>query len=210
MWLAFYNPSVGDVLMLTSGPIAQKDVEVESIDNTMTLIKHKATGEVVSINLFGVSQALGLTSRGEVILSLNQVKQVNQLLADKGVSVTLTEEYDPKFVVGYVESCHAHEDSDHLSVTQTRVNNDESLQIVCGAQNIRQGLKVLVAKVGAVMPSGAIIWEGDLRGVPSHGMICSTRELGLSDLEDFPGIWELAEEFQPGTPLSQVVQAYRG
>ena len=59
----------------------------------------------------------------------------------------------------------------------------EKLQIVCGAKNIAQGQKVVVAKVGAVMPSGMMIKDAELRGVPSKGMICSERELGLTDSE---------------------------
>lgn len=75
----------------------------------------------------------------------------------------------PKFVVGYVKECLPHEDSDHLSVTQTEVDNGEVLQIVCGAANIKKGQRVVVAKPGAVMPSGSIIWPGELRGVASNG-----------------------------------------
>ena len=58
------------------------------------------------------------------------------------------------------------------------------------------------------MPSGAIIWPGELRGVESFGMICSTRELGLAHLEDLPGIWELRPQFSVGTALADVVAAY--
>ena len=69
-------------------------------------------------------------------------------------------------------------------------------------------MHVLVAKPGAVMPSGSIIWPGSLRGVESLGMICSTRELGLAHLEDLPGIWELRPQFEAGTPLLEVKAAY--
>lgn len=55
------------------------------------------------------------------------------------------------------------------------------------------------------MPSGAIIWDGELRGVASHGMICSTRELNLTEIEDKPGIWVLPQDFAAGTPLAEVV-----
>lgn len=59
------------------------------------------------------------------------------------------------------------------------------------------------------MPSGAIIWPGELRGVASNGMICSTRELGLEAIENYPGIWELPSKFEVGTPLERVVDYYR-
>ena len=56
---------------------------------------------------------------------------------------------------------------------------DETLQIVCGAPNVDAGQKVVVAKIGAVMPSGMLIKEGNLRGVDSYGMLCSARELAI-------------------------------
>ena len=67
----------------------------------------------------------------------------------------------------------------HLSVTEIKVDNGEVLQIVCGAANIRKGLKVVVAKPGAMMPDGLLIWPGELRGVESFGMVCSAKELNL-------------------------------
>ena len=70
-------------------------------------------------------------------------------------------------------------------------------------------MNVLVARPGAAMPNGMIIWPGELRGVESFGMICSTRELGLSDIEDLPGIWELKDSFEPGMSLKEVVASYK-
>ena len=90
-----------------------------------------------------------------------------------GVQDCLSDNGYGKLVTGYVQSCVPHEDSDHLSVTQTEVANGEVLQIVCGAKNIREGLRVVVAQPGAMMPNGLIIWPGNLRGVDSYGMICS-------------------------------------
>ena len=142
------------------------------------------------------------------LLTEEQVTKVNELIKAAGFNLAIEVDNTPKLVVGYVEECKAHEDSDHLSITQTRVSEDEVLQIVCGARNIAKGQHVLVAKPGAVMPSGAIIWPGELRGVESFGMICSTRELGLAHLEDLPGIWELRPQFSVGTALADVVAAY--
>ena len=80
-------------------------------------------------------------------------------------------------VVGYVLECEMHPDSDHLHVCKIDVG-DEVLDIVCGAPNMRKGLKVIVAKDGAVLPSGTIK-KGVIRGVESNGMLCSIAELGL-------------------------------
>ena len=104
-------------------------------------------------------------------------------------------------VVGYVETCVPHEDSDHLHVTQTRVSQDTVLQIVCGAPNVKAGQKVVVATPGTVMPNGSIIWAGELRGVASHGMLCSARELGLENAPAKKGILVLNDDAVIGEPF---------
>lgn len=92
-------------------------------------------------------------------------------------------------VVGEVVKCWQHPDADKLQVTEVNVGADELATIVCGAPNCRQGLKVAVATVGAVLPGDFKIKKAKLRGQPSHGMLCSSSELGLSD--DHDGIIEL-------------------
>jgi len=208
MWLAFYNKqAVGDVLMLTSGTISDDHVVTESKQN-ITLIKDRTNDQTVAVNIFNISETFEISDNGPVLLTEEQLTKVNELINAAGFNLVIEVDNTPKLVVGYVEECKAHEDSDHLSITQTRVSEDEVLQIVCGARNIAKGQHVLVAKPGAVMPSGTIIWPGELRGVESFGMICSTRELDLAHLEDLPGIWELRPQFSVGTALADVVAAY--
>lgn len=105
-------------------------------------------------------------------------------------------------VVGHVTECGTHPDADKLSVCRVDVG-DEVLDIVCGAPNVAQGQKVVVIKVGATLPDGTVIKKAKLRGQPSHGMICSERELGLSDEHD--GIMVLDENLTPGTPILEVL-----
>ncbi|RUO36602.1 phenylalanine--tRNA ligase subunit beta [Aliidiomarina sanyensis] len=95
-------------------------------------------------------------------------------------------------VVGQVISCAQHPNADKLQVTKVDVGTNELLDIVCGATNCRMGLKVAVATVGAVLPGDFKIKKSKLRGEPSHGMLCSASELGLS--EDHEGIMELPED----------------
>ncbi|MBR6233273.1 MAG: phenylalanine--tRNA ligase subunit beta [Erysipelotrichaceae bacterium] len=105
-------------------------------------------------------------------------------------------------VVGKVIECKDHPNSDHLHVTKTDIGS-EVLDIVCGAPNCREGLKVIVAKVGAKLPGGEIK-AGVIRGEASNGMLCSLKELGISDdllPEDSPshsGIEELDDRFEVG------------
>ena len=83
-------------------------------------------------------------------------------------------------VIGEVLECENHPDSDHLHVCTVNTG-DEVLQIVCGASNVRKGLKVIVAKVGAILPGGFEIKKSKIRGVESNGMICALFELGLEE-----------------------------
>ncbi|MGL4379689.1 MAG: phenylalanine--tRNA ligase subunit beta [Vibrio sp.] len=92
--------------------------------------------------------------------------------------------------VGHVVECAQHPDADKLRVTKVDVGEAELLDIVCGAANCRQGLKVAVATVGATLPGDFKIKKAKLRGQPSHGMLCSFSELGI-DVES-NGIMELA------------------
>lgn len=106
-------------------------------------------------------------------------------------------------VVGTVVECGQHPDADKLQVTKVDVGDDELVDIVCGAKNCRQGLKVAVAKVGAVLPGDFKIKKAKLRGQPSFGMLCSESELGLAD-EKSPGIMELPED----APIGQCLREY--
>ncbi len=92
-------------------------------------------------------------------------------------------------VVGEVLECGRHPDAEKLSLCQVTTDGENRLQIVCGAPNVRAGLKVAVAMVGARLPGGVVIKRAKLRGLESCGMLCSARELGLGVEHD--GILEL-------------------
>lgn len=108
-----------------------------------------------------------------------------------------------KVVVASVLECWDHPDSDHLHVTKVDAGQGEPLQIVCGAPNCRAGLKVACALVGAQIGDLAIK-KAKLRGVESFGMLCSYRELGMS--EDHNGIMELPEDAPIGMDLHEYLQ----
>src|SRR5699024_4578305 len=109
-------------------------------------------------------------------------------LADKmsrtGIEVEAVEihaEGLKKIVVGDVEVCEPHPDSDHLSVCQVDIGESELSQIVCGAPNIQAGKKVIVALPGSRIAGNVKIKKGKIRGIVSLGMICSLQELGYSE-----------------------------
>ncbi len=106
-------------------------------------------------------------------------------------------------VVGEVLECGRHPDADKLSLCQVTTDGDDRLAIVCGAPNVRAGLKVAVAKVGAELPGGLLIKRAKIRGSESNGMLCSARELGLGDEHD--GIMELAASLPLNVDVRQAL-----
>lgn len=107
-------------------------------------------------------------------------------------------------VVAQVLESTKHPNADKLSVTKVSTGAGAPLQVVCGAKNYQVGDKVPLATVGAVLPGGTQIKRAQLRGVDSVGMLCSARELGLS--EDHAGLWIL----DPATPLGQPIATALG
>ena len=83
-------------------------------------------------------------------------------------------------VIGEVLTCENHPDSDHLHICQVNVG-EYTTQIVCGAHNVRENLKVIVALPGAVLPGDFEIKKSKIRGIESSGMICALFELGLEE-----------------------------
>ncbi len=112
-------------------------------------------------------------------------------------------------VVGRVCSMERHPNSDHMWICQVDVGQGEPVQIVTGAQNVREGDLVPAALHNSRLPGGVHITKGKLRGEVSNGMLCSLKELGLT-LNDFPyaiedGIWILQEDCKPGDDINLVI-----
>ena len=106
-------------------------------------------------------------------------------------------------VVGSVASIRPHPNADKLVLCQVDTGGAEELQIVCGAPNVREGMLAPVATIGATLPVGLTIKRAKLRGETSEGMLCSEKELGLSDAA--AGLMELPTDIPLGTPLSEAL-----
>lgn len=107
-------------------------------------------------------------------------------------------------VVGEVLTVEQHPDADRLRVTTVNIGQAEPLQIVCGAPNVRVGMKAPVAVIGAVLPGDFKIKKGKLRGVESHGMLCGASEIDLEDKID--GLLELPVDAPVGTDIREYLQ----
>ena len=128
-------------------------------------------------------------------------EQLAEQLTMAGLEVDSVEPVAAEFegvVVAEVLSVEAHPDADKLRVCQVASGAGEPLQIVCGAPNVRAGLRVPLAKVGGRI-GDMKLKKAKLRGIPSHGMLCSARELGLSD--EHQGLMELPADAPVGADL---------
>ncbi len=104
-------------------------------------------------------------------------------------------------VIGEVLKCEKHPDSDHLNICEVNIG-DKTVQIVCGASNVKDGIKVIVALPGAVLPGGFEIKKSKIRGVESNGMICALFEIGLEEKTDETynkGIYIVSEDVKVGS-----------
>ena len=147
------------------------------------------------------------------MISLNWVKDYIDIesedLHELAVKVTragvnvekVVDSHINNLVIGKVLECIDHPDSDHLHVCQVDIG-DSTTQIVCGAHNVREGIKVLVALPGCVLPGDFEFKAGKIRGVESNGMICALFELGVEEKTEetyAKGIEELDTDLEPGT-----------
>ena len=135
-------------------------------------------------------------------ISDQDLKELAVKITQSGINVekVITNHID-NLVIGKVISCIDHPDSDHLHVCMVDVGKSEAIQIVCGAPNVREGLKVIVSLPGAVLPGNFEIKKGKIRGVESNGMICALYELGLEEKNDetyAKGIEELNSDAKVG------------
>lgn len=198
MIFSYNKAHIGDVLLVVIADDKGQENQVER-KGDIAKIATVEEKQVVGWNIFNATALLGpIQGNGQVELTDEQFEKLNESLLAAGFSEQLVKDSRPKIVVGFVKSCKKHPDSDHLSITQTEVGQGESLQIICGAANIKAGQKVVVAKPGAMMPDGLLIWPGVLRGEASFGMICSAKELRLTEGAEKKGILELPFDAEVG------------
>ena len=136
--------------------------------------------------------------------SLDQI-DIENILTMAGLEVDEVRSFDnlsDLVVVAEVVSVEKHPDADRLNVCQVNAGQSKHLQIVCGAPNVRSGLKVPCALVGAKLADFEIK-KAKLRGVDSHGMLCSAKEIGLSQEAD--GLLELNQDTMVGTTIKQAL-----
>lgn len=130
------------------------------------------------------------------------LKELAVKITKAGINIekVITNHID-NLVIGEVIECKKHPDSDHLHVCLVNVG-DEVKQIICGASNVREGLKVIVALPGAILPNNFEIKKSKIRGVESNGMLCALFELGLEEKNEETynrGIYEVDSKAKVGS-----------
>jgi phenylalanyl-tRNA synthetase beta chain len=139
-------------------------------------------------------------------VDLPSVEEVARKLTAVGLEVEAIERSgaDVRGVVAArILASEKHPNAEKLSVTRVDPGEGEPLQVVCGAKNYQVGDVVPLATVGTQLPGGVKIEKAKLRGVESFGMLCSARELGLS--EDASGLLVLPQDVKPGTPIAKAL-----
>lgn len=142
---------------------------------------------------------------GELVSWNDTPEELAVKLTAAGLNVESIESFAQTFpgvVIAKVLHREQHPDADRLSLCRVDDGTGEPVQVVCGAPNVRAGLTVLFARVGAELPGDFRIKRSKIRGVESFGMICSAKELELN--ADGAGIMELDTELAPGTPADQL------
>ena len=136
------------------------------------------------------------------------LKELAVKITKAGINVEKVISNDiPNLVIGEVISCIPHPNSDHMHVCEVDVGKDELVQIVCGAPNVKAGIKVIVALEGAKLPGGEIK-KTCLRGVSSNGMICALCEIGLEEntKENYAkGIFIAPDNLKVGAPAIAIL-----
>lgn len=129
-------------------------------------------------------------------------QQLAALLTMAGLEIDAVSPVAGEFngvVVGHVINTKPHPQADKLTLCEVNAGSDQILKVVCGASNVRPGLKVALARIGAKLPGDFVIKESTLRGELSQGMLCSMSELGLAEHSD--GIMELDENAPIGVDI---------
>lgn len=192
---AYYNSNgVGDVLLIPLKTSTKKTFEKHQ---DIVKIIDEESNELVGYNVFNASKYFRDLSDGKLKLDENRGAELEQAFQQNGLENEKQLDLSPKFVVGHVKEVNAHENADKLKVCKVDVGG-EVLQIVCGAPNVAEDQKVVVAKIGAIMPSGLEIKPSQLRGVDSYGMLCSQKELGLPNAPQEKGIYVLENTSKAG------------
>lgn len=172
----FYNYHlIGDVLLVDINNELTPNRSVSRNDVTIVY----ANDQIVGINIFNVSNVIKLKAEGRIILPPDfLIDFINDKCSEFGIE-KIDYVKESGFKIGRILSVEEHPESTKLHLLKVDIGT-EVLDIVCGAYNVKENMKVVVATIGATMMDGTRIKKGELLGEVSYGMCCSPKELGLN------------------------------
>lgn len=195
MTIFYNNKTLHDTLLIH---ISEETVTNSEQDGDVIRFYHD--DKLVAININNVSQKMSSLKDGYIYLT--------DFLKTRIESITNVQLPENKhlLIVGKIIDIEPVENT-HLNICKVNVGGLKNLQIVCGAANAREGLKVVVALDGCMLPNGKIIKSGSLMGIKSEGMLCSFKELNIQNEQK--GIIELDDENIIGTVYNQAFSNLR-
>lgn len=193
----YYNyHGVGDVLL-----IKFSDETPNKIDKRDDVVLLYFNDKLVGINIFNIQKSVKIKTRGMIVNPpANLLNIINNILINHEIAA-LPVQNDSGFYVGEILEMNKIKDSDHLHLCNVTLGGDKTYQIVCGANNCDANQKVVVALDDTFMFDGSIIKSGELRGIKSEGMLCSSRELNFPKEEQTPGILILPSDSVLGSDV---------
>jgi len=191
MILVYNKQGLNDTLLCLFQKADNNIATVSEVLADNTIIRQQE--KIIGVNIAHASEKFSSLPEGVLLENTINEEVATYLSTEIGIHAFESDTLKQNFVIGYVQERINHPDSNKLSICTVDINT-ESLQIVCGAANVDQGQKVVVATVGCMMPTGLIIEPSVLRKVDSIGMICSGRELNLPEAFQTPGILVLAND----------------
>ena len=173
---AFYRKeSVGDILLVR----LYNEGTTHSYEKKDDLVVLKDEEKVIGYNVLNASMHFDHLDEGKVKIDETFVNNFNTYLSTYGED-QVESDYDDHFVVGYITEVMMHPEAMNLHIAQVDLG-DKEVQIVCGSRNLKEEKLAVVALPGAIMADGSVIEASELMGVESEGMLCSRKDLGLSD-----------------------------
>ena len=190
----YYNyEKIGDVLLI----VFESNTNPTKVVKNGDVVALYKEGRLVGINIFNFSKIMKIRSNGFITNITPEIHGIiNHVLVNAGLE-EIPYQADSGFVVGKILDIEEHPDSEHLHIL-TVDTGKEKLQVVCGAANVKENMKVVLALPYTFMPNGQQIIPSKLLGIESFGMCCSGRELNLDGFEGKRGLLELDDNFEVG------------
>lgn len=195
MVAVFYNQKLLNntlIIVINNNKIIKQDI------NEKFVIGYYKNNEISYINIFEFNKYMEL-NEGYIKLDEKLCSTIKKI-----IGIDLSKYINANdFVVGHIDQCVEIKGS-HLHKCIVNIGN-QTLQIVCGAKNVKENINVVVALIGAILPNGKIIKEGHILGTKSYGMICSKNELNLNDDKfNNDGIIILPSQYKLGDKFNEI------